>query len=248
VNGRPALRLGDPGIHAACCGSNTWVAKQGSATVFINGLPAHRVNDQDQHCGGVGTLQTGSPNVFTGGPPTATAEKKKEEEEEEEEEEEAGQESGEAGQASDQGGMGGLDNEPGPAVAGNPQSGFQRPVDGPITSPYGDRVHPVTGAHKFHNGMDFGAPHGAPIRAASSGKVVHSGWISGYGNTVILDHGGGVETLYAHADSLNVAVGQSVAAGERIANVGTTGLSTGPHLHFVVYENGQHVNPADYVR
>lgn len=125
--------------------------------------------------------------------------------------------------------------------------GFLRPVGGPITDPYGGRINPVTNEAGFHNGVDFGEGFDVPIQASKSGVVTYSGWISGYGNSVIIDHGEGVTTLYGHANSLNVSVGQSVARGETIALVGSTGMSTGPHLHFEIRINGQPVNPMEYV-
>ncbi|MNM92812.1 Murein hydrolase activator EnvC precursor [compost metagenome] len=88
---------------------------------------------------------------------------------------------------------------------------------------------------------------GAPIKASKSGKVVTASYISGYGNTVILDHGSGIQTLYAHSSSLAVSVGQTVSQGQVIAYVGSTGNSTGPHLHFEIRVNGQHQNPTNYL-
>ncbi|MBQ5822469.1 MAG: M23 family metallopeptidase, partial [Selenomonadaceae bacterium] len=92
-----------------------------------------------------------------------------------------------------------------------------------------------------------GGDYGLPIYAAASGTVIHAGWISGYGNTVIIDHGGGVTTLYGHNDSLNVGVGQTVSQGQVIAMCGSTGNSTGPHCHFEVRENGEPVSPYGYL-
>ena len=116
-----------------------------------------------------------------------------------------------------------------------------------ITSPYGTRVHPVTKTVKTHTGIDIGASQGTSIYAAASGTVLVSGWNSGgYGNYVVIDHGGGVTTLYAHCSSLLVSSGQSVTKGQVIAKVGSTGMSTGPHLHFEVLKNGSHTNPMAY--
>ena len=116
-----------------------------------------------------------------------------------------------------------------------------------ITSPYGTRVHPVTKTVKTHSGVDIGAGMGTNIFAAADGKVIVSGWNSGgYGNYVVIDHGGGVTTLYAHCSSLLVSSGQSVTKGQVIAKVGSTGMSTGPHLHFEVLKNGSHTNPMAY--
>ena len=116
-----------------------------------------------------------------------------------------------------------------------------------ITSPYGTRVHPVTGKVKTHTGIDIGASMGTSIFAAAGGTVIVSGWNSGgYGNYVVIDHGGGITTLYAHCSSLNVSKGQTVSKGQVIARVGSTGISTGPHLHFEVLKNGGHTNPMSY--
>jgi murein DD-endopeptidase MepM/ murein hydrolase activator NlpD len=125
--------------------------------------------------------------------------------------------------------------------------GFLRPASGVITSPYGPRVHPIFGTNGFHTGVDFGAPNNSPIYASKSGKVVFAGVQSGYGNTVIIDHGGGIQTLYAHCSSILVSYGQTVTRGHVIAKVGSTGNSTGPHLHFEVRVNGNHTNPMNYL-
>ena len=121
------------------------------------------------------------------------------------------------------------------------------PCSGPITSPFGYRTHPIFGTTIFHAGIDIGVDYGTPIHAADSGVVVYSGWISGYGNAVIIDHGGGVSTLYGHNQSLAVSEGQSVSKGSVIAYAGSTGNSTGPHCHFEVDVNGSPVNPMGYL-
>lgn len=121
---------------------------------------------------------------------------------------------------------------------------FLRPVNGPITSGYGYRFHPILKRRKLHTGIDFGVPSGTPIRAAAGGIVIAASYRRGYGNTVMIDHGGGISTLYGHCSRLFVSAGQKVAAGERIAAVGSTGLSTGPHLHWEVRVDGSPVNPA----
>ena len=121
------------------------------------------------------------------------------------------------------------------------------PTSGPITSHFGNRYHPVLGYSRFHAGTDFGAASGTPIVAAETGIVIFSGWYGGYGNAVILDHGDGVTTLYAHASRLDVAENQTVRKGQVIAAVGTTGLSTGPHLHFEVRQSGEPVDPLNYI-
>ncbi|MEL6601640.1 MAG: peptidoglycan DD-metalloendopeptidase family protein [Cyanobacteria bacterium J06614_10] len=122
-----------------------------------------------------------------------------------------------------------------------------RPSYGPITSRFGSRYHPVLGYSRFHAGTDFGAEHGTPIQAAEMGIVLFSGWYGGYGNAIILDHGGGLTTLYAHASRLNVAEGDTVRKGDVIAAIGTTGLSTGPHLHFEVRRAGEPVDPMTFL-
>ncbi len=121
--------------------------------------------------------------------------------------------------------------------------GFIYPVNGPITSGFGYRVHPIRGTTRFHSGLDFGVGYGVPILSADNGLVIHSGWYGGYGNTVIVDHGGGYTTLYAHASSLAVRRGDTVSQGQMVSRVGSTGMSTGPHLHFEVRYHGSPVNP-----
>lgn len=121
------------------------------------------------------------------------------------------------------------------------------PCNGPITSPFGYRVHPIFGTTIYHSGIDIGVDYGTPIHAADSGTVIYAGWISGYGNTVILDHGGGIQTLYGHNTSVAVSEGQSVSKGSVIAYAGSTGNSTGPHCHFEVELNGTPVDPMGYL-
>ena len=106
------------------------------------------------------------------------------------------------------------------------------------SSRYGWRVHPIYGTRKFHKGEDIPAPTGAAIVAAASGTVTTAGWVSGYGNYTVINHGGGVMTAYGHQSAIYVSVGQTVSAGQTIGAVGSTGNSTGPHLHFEVYVNG----------
>ncbi len=114
-----------------------------------------------------------------------------------------------------------------------------------ITSRQGPRTHPVTGEYKNHGGTDIGASYGTAIWAADSGTVVYSsdGWNGGWGNYVMIDHGNGMQTLYAHMSSRAVSVGQTVSAGQTIGYVGSTGMSTGPHLHFEMYINGSRIDP-----
>jgi len=121
------------------------------------------------------------------------------------------------------------------------------PAAARITSRFGSRVHPILGYRRFHAGIDFGASYGTTIRAADGGRVIFSGWYGGYGQAVIIDHGGGITTLYGHASRLYVREGQTVQQGDAIAAVGSTGLSTGPHLHFEVRQNGNPVNPMGYL-
>ena len=121
------------------------------------------------------------------------------------------------------------------------------PVSGEITSPFGWRSHPIFGSQIFHSGIDIGAEYGTPIVAAQNGVVIEAGWIGGYGNTVMIDHGGGVVSLYGHNQSLAVDVGQNVTQGQVIAYCGSTGNSTGPHCHFEVRLNGEPVSPNNYL-
>ena len=144
--------------------------------------------------------------------------------------------------ASDDEGGGGSDDN---YVQGTGAMGW--PCSGPITSPFGYRTHPIFGTTIFHAGIDIGVDYGTPIHAADSGVVVYSGWISGYGNAVIIEHGGGVSALYGHNQSLAVSEGQSVSKGSVIAYAGSTGNSTGPHCHFEVDVNGSPVNPMGYL-
>ncbi|MBE7024476.1 MAG: hypothetical protein E7408_00270 [Ruminococcaceae bacterium] len=115
-----------------------------------------------------------------------------------------------------------------------------------ITSPFGTRYHPVQKRNKTHTGIDIGAGQGASIVAAEGGTVLRAGWNSGYGNYVVIDHGAGVQTLYGHCCVLLVESGQSVSRGQQIALVGSTGVSTGPHLHFEVLINGEYTDPMGY--
>ncbi|MGB8700053.1 MAG: peptidoglycan DD-metalloendopeptidase family protein [Thermosynechococcaceae cyanobacterium] len=121
------------------------------------------------------------------------------------------------------------------------------PADGPVTSIFGWRVHPILGSSRFHNGVDFGAEEGSLIRAADNGVVISAEWMGGYGNSVIIDHGNGLTTLYGHSSQLYVTVGQSVTRGQPIAAVGSTGLSTGPHLHFEVRRAGEPIDPMPFL-
>jgi murein DD-endopeptidase MepM/ murein hydrolase activator NlpD len=122
------------------------------------------------------------------------------------------------------------------------------PIPGaPVTSTFGPRVHPIFHDVRYHDGLDFGAGHGTPIRAAADGVVIHAGTRGGYGTTVIVDHGNALATLYAHQSSLAVAVGTRVGRNQVVGYVGSTGFSTGPHLHFEVRVSGTPVDPMKYL-
>jgi len=122
-----------------------------------------------------------------------------------------------------------------------------RPVPGAISSGFGPRVHPILGTMRMHNGVDMNASQGDAIKAAAAGTVILAGVKGGFGNTIVIDHGGGMVTLYAHQSRLGASVGQKVTAGETIGYIGSTGLSTGPHLHFEVRINGIAKNPTNYI-
>lgn len=124
---------------------------------------------------------------------------------------------------------------------------FVRPVDGRISSPFGYRMHPIFHVRKMHTGVDMSAGMGTPIRAADSGTVVQAGWRGGYGKAVVISHGNGLATLYAHQSVILVSVGDTVKRGQIIGKVGSTGFSTGAHLHFEVRINGTPVDPKRYL-
>ena len=130
-------------------------------------------------------------------------------------------------------------------VQGTGQLGW--PVSGEIASPYGYRVHPIWGTTIYHSGIDIGVDEGTPVHAADSGVIVWSGWMGGYGYAVVIDHGNGLSTLYGHNSELAVDEGQSVSKGQVVAYAGSTGNSTGPHVHFEVRENGDPVDPMGYL-
>ena len=129
--------------------------------------------------------------------------------------------------------------------------GFIKPIAGPITSPYGWRVHPIFKSRTFHSGIDIGGANNGAVQASNSGKVIYAGWYGGYGKVVIIDHGmyngEKITTLYAHLNSWNVNVGQYVSRGQIVGREGSTGYSTGPHVHFEVRVNGQTKNPLSYI-
>ena len=130
-------------------------------------------------------------------------------------------------------------------------SGFIKPIGGRITSPFGWRTHPIFNSRTFHSGVDIAGPNRGSIKASNSGKVIYSGWYGGYGKVVILDHGvvngKPTTTLYAHMSSIRVGQGQFVNKGEVVGYEGTTGYSTGPHVHFEVRINGKPNNPLNYI-
>lgn len=122
-------------------------------------------------------------------------------------------------------------------------SAFIWPLRGPVTSRFGFRRHPLFRRHHFHTGVDIAAPRGTPVPAAHAGKVLFAGWYGGYGKLVIIDHGDGVSTLYGHLSRISVAPGQAVVRRQVIGLVGSTGYSTGPHLHYEIRRNGRPINP-----
>ena len=124
---------------------------------------------------------------------------------------------------------------------------FRIPVQAPMSSRFGPRTHPVFGDTRLHTGLDFAAGSGAPIHAAGPGRVVWAGPRGGYGNLVVIDHGNGLATLYAHQSETRVTFGQDVATGQLVGLVGSTGVSTGPHLHFEVREKGTPADPLAYL-
>lgn len=147
-----------------------------------------------------------------------------------------------AAASSSSGGSGSVDTF---QVQGSGQ--FIWPVNGPITSPFGYRMHPIFGRMIGHTGIDIGVGSGTPVHAADSGVVVDAGWMGGYGYAVLIDHGNGFATLYGHNESLVASAGQRVSQGQVIAYSGSTGNSTGPHVHFEVRLNGEPVDPMGYL-
>jgi murein DD-endopeptidase MepM/ murein hydrolase activator NlpD len=147
-------------------------------------------------------------------------------------------------------GKGGSD-DPEPPATGDSGGTLSRPVSGPVTSPYGMRVHPITGVYKLHDGMDFGVPCGTPVRAAAGGTILQQYFNGAYGNRIILNNGVkrgvSVVTTYNHLTSFALKAGAKVQRGQVIGYSGTTGYSTGCHLHFMVLTNGSTVNPAGWL-
>ena len=131
----------------------------------------------------------------------------------------------------------------GDGVGGSGSAGMRMPVSGRVTSGFGSRFHPILGYQRFHAGLDLAAPMGSPIVAAADGRVVEAGWHGGYGRLVAIAHAGGVETMYGHMSRIAAAAGSYVRQGQIIGYVGSSGLSTGPHLHYEVLKNGRPVNP-----
>ena len=131
----------------------------------------------------------------------------------------------------------------GDGVGGEEQAAMGLPVHGRVSSPFGERYHPILGYVRMHKGVDLAATAGTPIVAAADGKVVEAGWHGGYGRQVEIAHASGLETTYGHMSRIAARIGQVVRKGEVIGWVGSTGLSTGPHVHFEVTRNGRPVNP-----
>lgn len=125
---------------------------------------------------------------------------------------------------------------------------FNRPINGILSSTFGYRIHPKRKKRHLHSGIDLAAKSGTPIACAGNGKVIFAGWKSGYGYVVVVDHGNGYETLYAHCSKLAVTAGQAVTTGKTIGYVGRTGVATGSHLHFEVRKNGVYRNPLKYLK
>lgn len=135
---------------------------------------------------------------------------------------------------------------------GTGYSGIAWPVRSPLdraalTSGFGSRWHPVTGGYRSHLGIDLAAPAGTPVYAPSAGVVRFAQWYGGYGLFVVVDHGQGLLTRYGHLSQVNVVIGQQVAVGDLLALVGSTGLSTGPHLHYEVWLQGRPVDPLQFL-
>ncbi|HKT14290.1 MAG TPA: peptidoglycan DD-metalloendopeptidase family protein [Allosphingosinicella sp.] len=127
---------------------------------------------------------------------------------------------------------------------GKPSGMFQRPVPGTVTSNFGSRRHPILGYTRMHKGMDFRAGYGTPILAASDGRIARAGWAGGYGRQVMINHAQGYATSYSHMSRIAIQPGQYVRRGQLIGYVGSTGLSTGPHLHYELHKNGRAINPS----
>lgn len=127
------------------------------------------------------------------------------------------------------------------------KGGLVRPTGGPITSGFGQRYHPILHYTRLHAGIDFGGGYGAAVYSAGTGTVIAAGTRGGYGNCIVIDHGNGMSTLYGHLSRIMVSAGQTVGSHQRIGSIGSSGLATGPHLHFEVRINGSPVNPLRYL-
>jgi len=136
------------------------------------------------------------------------------------------------------------------STGGVSPSWLQWPTPGQnrVTSSYGWRIHPINKNKSFHTGVDIASPYGSNIVASANGKVLLAGWQGAYGNTIIIDHGGGLSTMYAHQSKFLVKAGDTVKINQPIGKIGTSGWSTGPHIHYEVRVNGDHVNPMPYLR
>ncbi len=122
------------------------------------------------------------------------------------------------------------------------------PFPGPITSTFGSRENPFGGSNvETHKGLDIKGPYGSPVKAMAKGEVTFAGPRGGFGNCIILKHGNGFETLYGHLSKILVSSGQQIEIGQQIGNIGSTGRSTGPHLHYEVHKNGQKINPESFL-
>lgn len=139
-------------------------------------------------------------------------------------------------------------NDASPNVVTQGSGTLAWPIKAQITSPFGYRRHPIFGIRKFHSGIDLAGKNHSPIKASDSGNVLYAGWYGGYGKVVIVGHGNGLATLYAHLSKAAVAQGTNVSKGQVIGYEGSTGFSTGPHLHFEVRVNGKPNNPLNFVR
>jgi murein DD-endopeptidase MepM/ murein hydrolase activator NlpD len=135
----------------------------------------------------------------------------------------------------------------GSGSTGSGNGSLSWPVNGSVVSPFGYRIHPILGYRKMHTGIDIAVGYGVPIHSAGAGTVIYASWMGGYGNVIIVDHGDGLSTLYAHQSSLAVGNGARVSRGQTIGYIGSTGFSTGPHLHFEVRVNGNPVDPMGYL-
>jgi murein DD-endopeptidase MepM/ murein hydrolase activator NlpD len=122
------------------------------------------------------------------------------------------------------------------------------PVEGKFSSGFGMRVHPQTGSKMFHSGIDFSAPHGTPVHVTADGIISFAEWSKGNGNIVVVEHGHGFSTVYAHNSRIDVKAGQTVKRGQVIAATGATGNATGPHVHYEVWKDGNNVNPSQFVQ